>query len=352
MSITRRSRAASSLSAAGRSGPLPSPPERSAAKRSGDKGGGSARRRSRARIRGGHQSVQYPLWSQSLNRYSYGFNNPMSGSDPTGYSWLSDVLSNDDTPSWAIGGAIIAVTAIAVASQYDGGASAQAATSSGVGVSVANVGGGGIGIAQATATLNGFGATGSSAAPKGAFGAGSQGGLSGGFGQTNEPATCADVGGNCSRRRFGSSPMDQIVLDFLNTQSHAPEAPGTIGDTLTAIAAPEHVAAIIQTAEGGFRLGPVQVSTVDWDAVLFRTPTLATGERWVGVIHSHPGAPTDILAQSRAPDLVTARRFAGQQPTFRSSYVVGPSGRGPYLGVIVFQPNPNPGALITLGVAP
>src|SRR5690606_26613663 len=31
--------------------------------------------------------VQYPLWSQGLNRYSYGFNNPMSGSDPTGYSW-------------------------------------------------------------------------------------------------------------------------------------------------------------------------------------------------------------------------------------------------------------------------
>ncbi|HEY6727821.1 MAG TPA: RHS repeat-associated core domain-containing protein, partial [Polyangiaceae bacterium] len=34
--------------------------------------------------------VQYPLWSQSLNRYSYGFNNPMSGSDPSGYAWDVD----------------------------------------------------------------------------------------------------------------------------------------------------------------------------------------------------------------------------------------------------------------------
>lgn len=176
--------------------------------------------------------------------------------------------------------------------------------------------------------------------------------MQGAFGQTNQPATCDDVGGNCRSRRFGSSPLDQIVLDFLNTQSHAAEAPGTIGDTLTAIAAPEHVAAIIQTASGGFRLGRVQVSTVDWDAVTFQEPTLATGERWVGVIHSHPGSPTDILAQSRAPDLVTARRFAGRQPTFRSSYVVGPSGRGPYLGVIVFEPRPNPGALVTLEIVP
>ena len=39
--------------------------------------------------------VQYPLWGQSLNRYSYGFNNPMSGSDPTGFSWLSDIYSGD-----------------------------------------------------------------------------------------------------------------------------------------------------------------------------------------------------------------------------------------------------------------
>lgn len=39
--------------------------------------------------------VQYPLWSQGLNRYSYGFNNPMSGSDPTGYGWLDKIFAND-----------------------------------------------------------------------------------------------------------------------------------------------------------------------------------------------------------------------------------------------------------------
>jgi RHS repeat-associated protein len=33
--------------------------------------------------------VQEPLFSQSLNRYSYVANNPLSYVDPSGYSWLS-----------------------------------------------------------------------------------------------------------------------------------------------------------------------------------------------------------------------------------------------------------------------
>jgi RHS repeat-associated protein len=33
--------------------------------------------------------VQYSGFSQSYNRYSYGFNNPLSGTDPSGYGWFS-----------------------------------------------------------------------------------------------------------------------------------------------------------------------------------------------------------------------------------------------------------------------
>ncbi|MGB2741705.1 MAG: FG-GAP-like repeat-containing protein [Cognaticolwellia sp.] len=34
--------------------------------------------------------IQAPKDSQSYNRYTYGFNNPLSGTDPSGYGWLSD----------------------------------------------------------------------------------------------------------------------------------------------------------------------------------------------------------------------------------------------------------------------
>src|SRR5690606_24910934 len=44
-------------------------------------------RRSRGGL--GHPFVQYPLWSQGLDRYSDGFNSPMSGTDPTGFGWFS-----------------------------------------------------------------------------------------------------------------------------------------------------------------------------------------------------------------------------------------------------------------------
>ena len=33
--------------------------------------------------------VQSPSFSQSYNRYSYGFNNPLSGTDPSGFGWFS-----------------------------------------------------------------------------------------------------------------------------------------------------------------------------------------------------------------------------------------------------------------------
>jgi RHS repeat-associated protein len=37
-------------------------------------------------------NVQFAGFSQSYNRYSYGFNNPLSGTDPTGYGWFRDFI--------------------------------------------------------------------------------------------------------------------------------------------------------------------------------------------------------------------------------------------------------------------
>jgi hypothetical protein len=70
------------------------------------------------------------------------------------------------------------------------------------------------------------------------------------------PATCGGSGEpSCGHRRYGSSPMDQMVEQFLRAQSAAPEYPGTVADTILEPAAPEHVASIVQTANGRFRLG-------------------------------------------------------------------------------------------------
>lgn len=179
------------------------------------------------------------------------------------------------------------------------------------------------------------------------------------FGQQSDaPAICGPAGGPgapaCGSRPFGSSPMDRLVIEFLNRQSLAPEVPGTIADTTVAPTAPEHNAPIIRTATGGFRLGPTNVSPPgQWTRVEVPRPVLGPGEQWVGSIHSHLGGPGELLAQSRDIDIPTARGFANEaRSTFRSSYVVGPSGQGPYFGVIVFEPRPAPGRLLTLGVGP
>ena len=37
--------------------------------------------------------VQMPDFTQSLNRYSYCMNTPLSLTDPTGYSWLGDTFA-------------------------------------------------------------------------------------------------------------------------------------------------------------------------------------------------------------------------------------------------------------------
>jgi hypothetical protein len=39
--------------------------------------------------------IQFPLNSQSLNPYSYILNNPLSGTDPTGYTACGDVSLTD-----------------------------------------------------------------------------------------------------------------------------------------------------------------------------------------------------------------------------------------------------------------
>jgi RHS repeat-associated protein len=44
--------------------------------------------------------IQFPLNSQSLNPYSYILNNPLSGTDPTGYSFLRDVLTGQAQLGW------------------------------------------------------------------------------------------------------------------------------------------------------------------------------------------------------------------------------------------------------------
>jgi hypothetical protein len=146
--------------------------------------------------------------------------------------------------------------------------------------------------------------------------------------------------------------MDQIIKTFLNSQSIAPEYPGTVADTLVNPDAPEHAANIVRTANGGFRLDVLQVSHIDTSRIFVNPPKLNPGERWVGLIHSHPQLPTETLAQSEGIDLPAARALSRTNVNFSSSYVIGPSGAGPYLGVIVFRPLPGPGALITLGVGP
>jgi hypothetical protein len=141
--------------------------------------------------------------------------------------------------------------------------------------------------------------------------------------------------------------MDNLILEFLNRTSPDPVLSGmTVAESIIAPAAPEHAAYIIRTPSGGYRLGETMTSGADWSTVSVQRPQLAPGEQHIGMIHTHPGSATDQLAQSRM-DIGTANRWARGGP-FNSSYVVGPSGLGPYFGVILFQPSPAPGSLTTL----
>lgn len=47
-----------------------------------------------ARFMSADPYIQAPMNSQSYNRYSYGFNSPLNGTDPTGYGWISNFVHN------------------------------------------------------------------------------------------------------------------------------------------------------------------------------------------------------------------------------------------------------------------
>lgn len=109
--------------------------------------------------------IQYPANLQSYNRYTYGFNNPLSGADPSGYSWFSDIFR---------------AVAIAVVAYYTGGAIsgwAESAYLTSAGASWGN-----IAIAQTVGAVAGGAAGGFTAgflSSGGNFNAGVQGAFSG-----------------------------------------------------------------------------------------------------------------------------------------------------------------------------
>lgn len=146
--------------------------------------------------------------------------------------------------------------------------------------------------------------------------------------------------------------MDDLVVEFLERYSSDAAYPGmTIAETILQSAAPEHAAHIIRAVDGAFRLGKETfASGASQSTVTVTAPSdLVTGEQWVGLIHSHPGATGGPLAQSRM-DIEAANFFSGHG--LRQSYVVGTSGNAPHFEVILFEPRPPPGTLSPLSVVP
>jgi hypothetical protein len=171
----------------------------------------------------------------------------------------------------------------------------------------------------------------------------------------HSPATCGPTGNvpRCGTNAALSPALQRLVLEFLNTPSPELSLNGmTVAEsTVNPLGSGEHAAAIIQKANGDLRLGEVSYTSssggkYDPEIVHLNSPELGKGERFVGAIHTHPGARVTALTQSRGFDLPAARAFAGQNPAFQS-LVVGQSGVGPYFGVVSFQPNPAPGTLTT-----
>jgi hypothetical protein len=178
-------------------------------------------------------------------------------------------------------------------------------------------------------------------------------GVVGAFAQDHAPLVCGGGGPQCASRPYGSSPMDKLAAEFLERTSPAVELGGqTIAESILAVSSPEHAAHIIETASGSYRLDFTVVSEGDWSIVEVASPRLSAGERWVGTIHTHPGSRRSTVVQS-VLDGTTARSFARLSGgTFNHSYVIGPSGKGPYFGIIVFSPTPRQGVLTAVGFTP
>jgi len=352
-------------------------------------------------------NVQTTSDLQSYNRYSYALNNPLKYSDPTGYYnyWENGLGGFVNFALGIAGGVVCAATGgagcpivLAIASTVVNSTAAIASGSSwdsvigttavGLGVGVLSSGlgdaiGGAVGTTdKMSAVISGavgHGLSGAfmtpltggdlgenivSGAVAGALGAmfalaaqseqylSQADGATETFGQAvdHNGAICGTAGAPaCGSRTYGSSPMDKLILEFLNRTSPDPTLQGaTIAESAVNPNSPEHAAQIIRTAGGGYRLGPTITSGVDLTTVQVPRPQLGPGEQYVGLIHTHPDLLNAPLLQSQM-DLRAATNFARQtNGTFTSSYVVGPSGKGPYFGVIEFRPLPRPGVLNTV----
>lgn len=98
--------------------------------------------------------VQAPLMSQSLNRYSYVVNNPLSLVDPSGYSWLSKLIDRIWRP-------VLAIIVAALAYNYGAPFFSQLLSSTALAPGTITTGGaalaGGLAAALSTAVLGGSG---------------------------------------------------------------------------------------------------------------------------------------------------------------------------------------------------
>jgi RHS repeat-associated protein len=142
--------------------------------------------------------IQAPLMSQSLNRYSYVMNNPLSMTDPSGYSWLSSAFRSIGRFVNTYWRQIVAVVAAAVVTYFTfgtgttsfWGAVAQGATAGAV--------------AGATATALYGGSVGDIF--RGAFLGGIAGAIGGGINTLFDPAAAGAFGGAAAVGTPGGSP--------------------------------------------------------------------------------------------------------------------------------------------------
>src|SRR5260221_2343552 len=106
------------------------------------------------RFLSGDPVVQAPLMSQSLNRYSYVVNNPLSLVDPSGYSWLSKLIDRIWRP-------VLAIIVAALAYNYGAPFFSQLLSSTTLAPGTITTGGaalaGGLSAALSTAVLGGSG---------------------------------------------------------------------------------------------------------------------------------------------------------------------------------------------------